>query len=77
MFSKIKHKLTYINFILLLFFFLILGVSYSSRVSAVGSNPYENLKIFSEVLSLVQSNYVTEIEAGKLIEGAIKGMLPL
>jgi carboxyl-terminal processing protease len=36
---------------------------------------YENLKIFTEVLSHVESNYVEEPDPEKLIHGAIRGML--
>ncbi len=74
MFSKLKGKLIYINFILLILFFIIIGVSNSPKVLAL-SNAYENLKIFSEVLSLVQKNYVTEVNTEELIQGSIKGML--
>lgn len=36
---------------------------------------YENLKIFTEVLSLVKKNYVEEVKTKDLVYGAIKGML--
>lgn len=36
---------------------------------------YENLKVFTEVLSYVEANYVEEVEPEKLIHGAIRGML--
>jgi carboxyl-terminal processing protease len=36
---------------------------------------YENLKVFTEALSYVESNYVEEVEAEKVIQGAIRGML--
>ena len=36
---------------------------------------YDNLKIFAEVISLVESSYVEKVEADKLVEGAIQGML--
>ncbi len=38
-------------------------------------NSYEKLKVFSEILSLVESNYVEEVNSEELIEGAIKGMV--
>ena len=38
-------------------------------------NIYESLKRFSQVLKLVESNYVDEPTSKKLIDGAIKGML--
>ena len=38
-------------------------------------NAYNKLKIFSEVLSLIESNYVEPIEKDSMIEGAISGMV--
>ncbi|MBI5695273.1 MAG: S41 family peptidase [Nitrospirae bacterium] len=45
------------------------------RYSQADNETYDNLKTFSEVLSLVQRNYVEEVDAKELIYGAIKGML--
>jgi carboxyl-terminal processing protease len=36
---------------------------------------YENLKVFTEVLSYIEANYVEEVEPEKLMHGAIRGML--
>ena len=36
---------------------------------------YEDLKIFTEVLSYVEANYVEEVEPERVIHGAIRGML--
>jgi len=36
---------------------------------------YDKLKVFTEILSLVQSNYVEEVNSRDLIYGAVKGML--
>jgi carboxyl-terminal processing protease len=52
----------------------LIGAGMAKRVLARGDD-YENLRVFTEVLSLVQSNYVEDIENKKLVEGAIKGML--
>ncbi len=52
----------------------LIGAGMAKRVLARGDD-YENLRVFTEVLSLVQSNYVEEIDSRKLIDGAIKGML--
>ncbi len=38
-------------------------------------NAYEKLKVFSEILSLLQANYVEDIDNDDLFEGAIQGML--
>ncbi len=52
---------------------LLMGQLQSSR--AVPQATYEYLEVFNEVLSLVQENYVKEVEPKTLIYGAIKGML--
>ena len=44
-------------------------------VRARSDEIYEKLKIFSEVLSIVQKNYVEETKSEDLIYGAINGML--
>ncbi len=36
---------------------------------------YEKLKVFTEVLSIVQSNYVDEVTSKDLLYGAVRGML--
>ncbi len=45
------------------------------RVSAEEDTTYQKLKIFSDVLDIVQENYVEEVKPDELIYGAIKGML--
>jgi carboxyl-terminal processing protease len=52
----------------------LIGAGMAKRVLARGDD-YENLRVFTEVLSLVQSNYVEDIESRTLIDGAVKGML--
>jgi len=38
-------------------------------------NTYDKLKVFSEVLSLIESNYVESVGSDALINGAIRGMV--
>lgn len=47
----------------------------NSQVEAKTEDIYKNLETFSNVLSVVENNYVEEIDANKILEGAIKGML--
>lgn len=44
-----------------------------SKASTVDS--YEKLKTFSEILSLLEANYVEKVDTNDLIDGAIRGML--
>ena len=39
------------------------------------AGPYKKLDVFSHVLSLVENNYVEEVDESKLVYGAIRGML--
>jgi carboxyl-terminal processing protease len=45
------------------------------RVAAVNRDTYEGLEAFTNVLAIVQKNYVEEVSSQKMIEGAINGML--
>lgn len=55
---------------------LVFGVVSDSRVSAsVDRSIYTNLKVFTEILSIIEKNYVEPVKADKLIEGAINGMV--
>lgn len=47
----------------------------AERVSAVAKGTYENIEAFTNVLALVQKNYVDPVTTKQLIDGAITGML--
>ncbi len=72
--TKVSIKYVFIAFISALFFAYGLGAFSSGNVSAV-TKTYDNLEVFADVLSLVETNYVEKTDPKKLIEGAIKGML--
>lgn len=46
-----------------------------TRVSAVAKETYDNIETFTDVLTLVQKNYVDPVTTKQLIEGAVTGML--
>src|SRR4030066_2488220 len=52
-----------------------IGLSRSAKVSALSTDVYEDLKIFTDGLGLVQKEYVEETNAKDLVYGAVKGML--
>jgi len=52
-----------------------IGLSRSPKVSALSNNVYEDLKIFTDVLGLLQKEYVEETNSKDLVYGAVKGML--
>lgn len=47
----------------------------SEEKKALGDTIFKQLKLFSEVLNLVEDQYVEPVDDKKLIQGAIKGML--
>jgi carboxyl-terminal processing protease len=62
---------------------LVLGVGLHSVSAQTSDNSakeetvdsYEKLKVFSEILSLLEANYVENLDTNDLIDGAIRGML--
>jgi carboxyl-terminal processing protease len=52
-----------------------LGFSLNWSGSAMAATSYDHLRIFAEVLSMIQNYYVEEKTAKELSEGAIKGLL--
>jgi carboxyl-terminal processing protease len=67
---------------IILFFILIFSVipviaedDNNSKSSNI--NKYEKLKVFSEVLSLIESSYVEKVDSKDLIEGAIHGLVKI
>ncbi len=45
------------------------------RVLATTQETYEHLKTFSDILTIIQKNYVEEVDAQKIIYDSIKGMV--
>jgi carboxyl-terminal processing protease len=62
-------------FIVALLVLFILGPYGDSRVSAIDRSTYKSLKTLSEVLDIVEKNYVEPVETDKLLQGAINGMI--
>jgi carboxyl-terminal processing protease len=54
---------------------LVLGGGALQRVGAVAESQYEDLRLFTDVLALIQRNYVERPQNKELVYGAVKGML--
>jgi len=67
-------KLTLLLVVAALGGFLIGGGVYGIRAAASGE-PYESLKVFTDVLHIIQKDYVKPVKTKKLIYSAIEGML--
>ncbi len=84
-FSPKTHKVLVQIIALLFASFLLLGTDLwvyaadkdekSTDTKKSTQDTYERLKIFSEILSLLEAGYVEEINNENLVNGAIRGML--
>jgi len=55
--------------------FLIIGFGFYRDLSANGEETYKGLKLFSDVIELVEKNYVDPVDSKQMIEQAIQGMV--
>jgi len=55
--------------------FALFSLYYENKVSARDKNVYKDIKMFSEVLDIVQKNYVDTVDSATLMQGAINGMI--
>jgi carboxyl-terminal processing protease len=53
----------------------VVGDLTTSRHAAQATVAYSKLKLFGDVLSIIQSSYVEEVNADNLVKGAINGMV--
>lgn len=74
MMQRAREKRGLLLFVVAALISVLAGAVMAKRLPFQGES-YENLKIFTEVLSYVEANYVQEVEPEKLIYGAINGML--
>ncbi len=51
------------------------GTGFLSRLDASTEETYKGLKVFSDVLEIIQEKYVDEVDTKELIEKAIQGMV--
>src|SRR5882762_881958 len=54
---------------------LVSGGGQAERAGAAPKESYEGLETFTNILSIIQKNYVDQVSTKQLIEGAINGML--
>ncbi len=68
-----KRKYLVPIFLMLISIGVLVGMKVNTAAS--GDDVFDNVKKFNEALNLVQKNYVDDVNADKLTEAAIKGML--
>ncbi len=75
------QRINYSNRKLLLFILIVsilgtlIGIASNRKVSAITDDVYEDLRVFTDVFTHLQKDYVEETEDRTLIYGAIRGML--
>lgn len=55
--------------------FWTLGTGFSGNLAASNDEAYKGLKLFSDVLEMVEDMYVDEVDTNELIQSAIQGMV--
>ena len=74
--SRRRRSLTGVLALIAVLAVLFSGGRGVTKVDAVGKDSsYENLQTFTNILAIVQKNYVDEVTTEQLVEGAINGML--
>lgn len=71
--KKLYFKLFLVPLIAVMFWAVEAG--FNHNLSAGNEETYKGLKLFSDVIELVEKNYVDQVEPKKLIEKAIQGMV--
>ena len=72
--NKTRHLKLWVV-IVLVSTILVLGHGFYRDLSADNEDTYKGLKLFSDVIELIQKNYVDEVDSQKMIEAAIQGMV--
>lgn len=75
MYKALKNLKIYLFLTLGIVFLLIFNYGFSEEAKEKNEEIYKYLKLFSQVLRLIEENYVTEVNPKDLIYGAINGML--
>jgi carboxyl-terminal processing protease len=71
-----KNHLKVIFLVILVFLLgVTIGLGRPDKSATPSNNVYEDLKVFTEVIGLLQKEYVEETKSRDLVYGAIKGML--
>lgn len=72
---KLSRKKIWLGVSIILIVALFTCLYNGLMASAATREAYEKLKLFADVLDIVEKNYVEEVKTGDLIYGSIKGML--
>ena len=72
--KKTRHSKLWLLMVIAVVFWTI-GNGFSRDLSAKSEEAYEELKVFSDVIELIEREYVDEVDTKELIQKAIQGMV--
>ncbi len=72
--KKNRHAKLWVVLLVAVVFWTI-GSGFNRGLSAGNEETYKGLKLFSDVIELVEKNYVDEVDTKKLVQKAIQGMV--
>ena len=72
--KKIQHVKIWMVMVTAAVFWTV-GAGFFGDLAAKSDEPYEELKIFSDVIQLIEKEYVDEVDPKELIQKAIQGMV--
>jgi len=72
--NKTRHGKLWLLMVIAVVFWTI-GTGFYRDLSAKSEDAYEKLKVFSDVLELIEREYVDEVDTKELIQKAIQGMV--
>jgi carboxyl-terminal processing protease len=72
--KKTRHLRLFIMTILAVIFWTV-GSGFYRNIAADSEETYKGLKIFSDVIELIEKNYVDPVDADQLMQKAIQGMV--
>jgi len=75
MISKKKRNVKLWFLMVIAVVFWTIGTGFYRDLSAKNEDAYEELKVFSDVIELIEKEYVDEVETKELIQKAIQGMV--
>lgn len=70
-----RHRSWYLGPVILITLLAGVLIGKGAELTGHATETYEELRTFSEVLTLIQQHYVEEVKPKELIQGAIRGML--
>ena len=73
--NRLNLPIKFIVFGAFLIVYLLLTINVFAEEDHRKKNAYNKLKVFSEIISLIESNYVETVKSDTMIEGAIRGMV--